>query len=289
MPETQKTLHIKVVENLEKEVGIFMDFLHSQNFPQNRNTIFSTFPELKAELKNIHDDAATKQIVIRFIKEFRMAYASVITKAVFNIKKEIETKGDAALCILAEQMEYTWKKSHPGYILMPTVYPGCLFNGNTFFYSITDVRSGRSEYENVVAVSAHEISHFMLFDILAEKHELLGRELLYFIKKIIAPLLVYQDDFSGIFAKQIVANTNVIEIYFLVDGKIIRAFDYFNAKYLENRNAGRDFRVFLDDMIKTCRKIENDIRWKHLFWDKHGDEIERDPDLMLQFRKPIVV
>jgi hypothetical protein len=141
----------------------------------------------------------------------------------------------------------------------------------------------------VVAVAMHEISHFILFDILKGKNIILKPKMLYFIKEIIAPIIVYQDDFSGIFKKQIVGNTNVLEIFFSIDDKVIKAFDYFNLKYIENRNSGKDFRVFLDYMIKICSPIEKEIEAKHDFWNKYGNNIKNEQELMKTFREPITL
>ena len=115
----------------------------------------------------------------------------------------------------------------------------------------------------------------------------MSRELLYFIKELIAPILVYQDDFSGIFKREIVGNYNVLEVCFESNNKIIRAFDYFLEMFVNNRSDGKDFSFFLDQMISICKKIELEIKGKKDFDNKYGTQIMKAPNLLDEFRKPI--
>jgi hypothetical protein len=280
---------INKFESVDEEVGIFAFFLHSKDFPQHRNLIFGAYPELKDRLSGL-DEKAEREELKRFVIEVRNKYQSEIKSAVEYIRKEVESKGSTSLEILGRLMNYTWHTSDKSkYVLIPSMYPTCPFNKNKFFYSITNVRKGKVIYDDVIPVSMHEISHFILFDILAEKNIKLKPKMLYFIKEIIAPIIVNQDEFSDIFSKRIVGNTNVLEIFFSGDGKTIKAFDYFNSKYIDNKNAGDDFRVFLDDMIGICLRVEKEIEDKHEFWNKHGNIIKNDPELMEIFRKPIAI
>ncbi len=269
----------------EAEVKIFSSFLNSKLYPQHKNIIFSSFPELKEgiDLKKENEETTIRD----FLKIVRENNRDNIQKSVIFIENEIKKYGEKTLEILANLMSYEWKPESPDYFLIPTIYPMCPFWENTFFYSIYKSLGGVVEYPQVLAVSAHEISHMVLFDILKDKNIELNQELLYFIKELIAPVLVYQDDFSGIFKKEIVGNYNVLEIYFERDNKIIKAFDYFLETFLKNRSEQKNFFVFLNETIILCKKMELEIKEKRNFDNKYGLQIMKNHALLAEFRKPI--
>ena len=269
----------------ESEVRLFLHFLNSKEYPQHRNIIFSCFPELRARLdlqKNNEED-----VVKNFLKETREKNKKNIQKSVIFIKNEIEEHGEKTLEILADLMDYKWKLEGKDYHLVPTILPMSPFKEGVLYYSIYRSLSGSAEHPNVLAVATHEISHMILLDLLRERNEQIGQEMLYFIKELIAPILVYQDDFVGIFKKEIVGNYNVLEVFFEYSGKRVKAFDYFLQMFNENRAEKKDFTVFLDGMISICRGIESEIKDKRNFDNKYGMQIMKDQELLEKFREPI--
>jgi len=281
-----KKIILDLENNEETEVDIFTHFLNSAQYPQHKNIIFSAFPELKEKLDSQQKEDE-KSTVRDFLKIIREKNKDNIQKSVVFIKSEIEKYGEKTLEILADLMNYKWKPNSENYSLVPTIFPLSPFDGNTFFYSIYKSLSGTTEYPKVLAVSAHEISHIILLDILKDKNIELDQELLYFAKELIAPVLVYQDDFNNIFKKEIVGNYNVLEVYFEQDGKVIKAFDYFLEMFVKNRSEGKDFSVFLDKVISACRGIESEIKEKRNFDNTYGLQIMKDTELLTKFREPI--
>lgn len=270
----------------ESEVNIFINFLNSKEYPQHKSIVFSNFPELKEMLKDVSGEKE-KEILWSFLKKTRENNKENIEKSVNYIKGVVNEKGEKMLSKLASLMNYEWKPDNNNYYLLPTIYPTCPFQGNTFFYSIINSLRGITEYPKVLAVSAHEISHFIFFNLLQERNQPIGKELIYFVKELIAPILVNQDDFNGIFDKAIVGNYNVLEIFFDDNGKIIKAFDYFSELFTKNRSEKKDFRFFLEKMILISKKIEPEIIEKSDFDKKYGIQIMKDPELLKIFRKPI--
>ncbi len=281
-----KKIILDLENNEEAEVNLFISFLHSKQYPQHRGMIFSCFPELKEKL-DLQQKEDEESTVRDFLKVIREKNKDNIEKSVVFIKSEIEKHGEKTLEILADLMNYKWKPKSDDYFLVPTIFPSCPFNGNTFFYSIYRSLDGITEYPKVLAVSAHEVSHIILFDILKDEHIELNQELLYFVKELIAPVLVYQDDFNGIFKKEIVGNYNVLEVYFEQDNKVIKAFDYFLEMFMKNRSAGKDFTIFLGEIITVCRGVESEIKEKRNFDNTYGPQIMKDPELLAKFREPI--
>lgn len=280
-----KTIVIK--EDLKSEIEIFLNFLHNKEYPQHRNMIFFHFPELKTLIEQNPEDES--KIVENFIQNIRSQNKKNIEKSTLYIESTVRDKGEKSLQTLANLMNYDWEQDTEDYVLIPTVFPLSPFNGHTFFYSIYKSLQGVTEYPKVLAVAMHEISHMILFNILKKKDISLDNYTVYFIKELIAPILVYQDVFNGIFKKEIVGNYNVLEIYLKENGKTIKAFDYFLEKFNENRNKGLIFDDFLDDMISVCLKIKESIKEKRLFDNQHGLQILKNPELIRQFREPIII
>lgn len=276
---------IIVENNEEAEVNIFFKFLNSKEYPQHRNIIFSCFPELREKLDLQKDNEI---IILReFLKKVREENKDNIQKSIIFIKNEVEKHGERTLEILASLMDYKWRPENGDYSLIPTILPMSPFGDNVFYYSIYKSLKGDTEFPKVLAVSAHEISHIIFFDILKTRNAEMGQELLYFVKELIAPILVYQDDFKSIFKKELVGNYNVLEVYFEKEGKIIKAFDYFLEMFIKNRSEMKNFNSFLDVMILICRKIEPEIREKRDFDNKYGMQIMKDLELLKKFREPI--
>jgi hypothetical protein len=278
-------MKIIVKNDLQAEVEVFQNFLHHKEYPQHRNIIFSSFPELQ-QLLDV-DGCDEKTVLIEFISKIREENKVNIEKSVKYVENEINNKGEQTLRILADLMDYEFKKEAPDFILIPTIFPMCPFNGNTFFFSIYGSLKGVIEYPKVLAVSAHEISHMIFLDILKTKNIKLHLKLNYFVKELIAPILVYQDDFKSCFEKMIVGNYNVLEIYFDDSGRIIKAFDYFYEMFSKYISEKKGFLLFLKDMVSMCRKIEAEIIEKRSFDNQYGIKIMSDPVLLEMFRRPI--
>lgn len=278
---------IIVKEDHKAEIEIFFNFLHNKEYPQHRNMIFFYFPELKYLIERNPENEVG--IIENFIQKTRSQNKNNIERSITYIEDAVRDKGEKSLQILANLMNYNRKRATENYVLTPTIFPVSPFKGNTFFYSIYKSLQGVTEYPKVLAVAVHEISHMMLFDILIEKNVSLDNFTIYFIKELIAPILVFQDDFTGIFKKEIVGNYNVLEIYFKENGQTVKAFDYFLKKFESNRANGKAFGEFLDDMIALCLKIKEPIKEKRLFDNKHGLQILKDPELLKQFREPILI
>ena len=80
---------INIIEDLDEEVGIFAFFLHSKDFPQHRNLIFRTYPELRERLTNL-DEESEREEIKKFVIEVRNKFRSEIQSAVEYIRKEVE-------------------------------------------------------------------------------------------------------------------------------------------------------------------------------------------------------
>jgi len=279
--------NIILIEDKEAEIDLFLNFLDNKQYPQHRNIIFLHFPELKEKINLSDTNKENQRIIIKkFLENLKRDNKDNLIKSIAFIKNEIEKYGEKTLKILFNLMDYK-QIDDKNYFLLPTIYPLCPFKNRTIFYSIYESLNGVTEHPKVLPVSAHEISHMILFEILEKEKIKLGQQLLYFIKELIAPILVYQDDFKGIFKKQIVGNYNVLEIYLQSNGKTIKAFDYFLEMFVPNRSEGKNFISFLNQMVDICKNIESAIKEKREFDNRHGILIMKDERLLTEFREPI--
>jgi hypothetical protein len=98
-------MHKILVDIDEKsEVNIFLNFLNNKEYPQHRNIIFSFFPDLKTAIDLEHRNE--NGVVEKFIRNLRKNNIESINIAVNFVKHEVEAKGEEALNILANLMNY---------------------------------------------------------------------------------------------------------------------------------------------------------------------------------------
>lgn len=124
---------IIVKEDKEAEVEIFLYFLNSKEYPQHRNIIFASFPDLKNSLDTSKKEDE-KRIIEKFLNSTRENNKVDIEKITSFVNAKIEKHGEAILEILANIMDYKWKPKSGDYYLVPTVYPRSPFWGDTFFF-----------------------------------------------------------------------------------------------------------------------------------------------------------
>ena len=268
------------------EADIFYDFLYSEEYPQFKFMIYQCFPDLKEKL-DLAEQKEHKKIIEEYIKNTRETNQENLQKSYNFIKNEVDRNGKNIVQILANLMDY--KDITDDYILVPTIFPVSPFKNNTFFFSIYSALKGKVEQPSVLAVSVHEISHIILLEILKRNTMELNRDVLYFIKELIAPVLVCHNDFGNIYKKEIIGNYNVLQIYFNVDGEVISAFDYFSKIFTKNITENKNFLSFLKQIIVLCNKIQIEISNKMAFDNKHGRQIMTEPELLKKYQEPIYI
>jgi hypothetical protein len=286
-------IHI-ITPNAEKEIDLFNKFLNHPIFPQHRNMIFSAFPDLQNSLKNTPRDEE-ENIVREFIFNFYKENDEKIQKIALEASVEANEKMLPALKELAVLMDYEWKDGHPGYTAIPTILPFSPFEKDLFYFSILGELRG-TKGKGVSFIGIHEISHFILFDTLASIYERnfekeLGTNLLYFLKEILAPVLMNQPTIAKILSvENYSGNQNFKEIYILNENnEKVQISRYFQRFYEKARSENKKFTDIVKEMILLLRSIQNEIDLRQKMWNENGPKIFQDDPLLQKYSEGIKI
>ncbi len=278
----------------EKESSLFNKFLNHPNFPQHRNLIFSAFPKLKELLTDIPTEKE-ENIVNKFVSNFYQENSDKIQEIGKNMEVEATEKLIPGVRELAVLMDYEWDSKHPGYIAVPSILPFSPFETNVFYFSILGELRG-SKGKGVAFIGVHEISHFILFDILDNiygegvKKEL-NNNLIYFLKEILAPVLMNQPTLANLLSvENYLGNPNLKELYILnQSGEKIQISRYFQNIYEKEKAGGKVFPETVKEMIQVLRSIQNEVDERQKMWNMSGGKIYQDGTLLQKYSDGIKI
>ncbi|TRZ52531.1 hypothetical protein D4R99_02590 [bacterium] len=278
----------------KKESSLFNKFLNHPNFPQHRNLIFSAFPKLKELLSNKSKEKE-ENIVNEFVSGFYQEHCDKIEEIGKSMKIEATEKLIPGVKDLAVLMDYEWSNDHPGYIAIPSILPFSPFETNVFYFSILGELRG-SKGKGVAFIGVHEISHFILFDVLdsiygEETKKELNNNLIYFLKEILAPVLMNQLPLANLLSvENYLGNPNLKEIYILdQSGKKIQISRYFQNIYEKEKADGKVFSEIVKEMVQILRSIQNEIDERQKLWNMSGGKIYQDETLLQKYSESIKI
>lgn len=282
---------IKIEYDLDKETGIFYNFLHSSKFPQQGKQIFRAFPALEEALSGKDKTEGEERSIIKdFIEKFRADHRSEIAEAMEINGSLLATKGERALGKLAELMNYEWSPDHKGYIAIPTILPFSPFGKDIFYFSIFN------KDRNVVIVAIHEISHMLFFEMMdkiygksAEK--VIGWTGAHFLKEILAPVLMNQGALKNILESQdSYGNPFLKHIYISANNEIAQITKFFQNIYEHCKNEKKlSFSEILKIMVKIISSIEEEIKIKNELWNQYGSKIAQNEEKFNLYKEPIKI
>ena len=290
---------IKIEYDLEKETKQFLRTLHNPNFLWLRNLIFDTLPELKNRLEGIidQDEVLEEKTIKEFIVYFREKNKDKINEIVLKSQTLLDEKAEVALTELAKLMDYQWPEDHPGYIVIPTILPNSPFEDNIFYYSILgEIYSDSKNEQNIIFCSIHEISHFILFDILNKNKDVFPKSLdwlqIYYLKEILIAVLMMQEPLAKILqSDNYLGNPDLHQIYVYDknEEKTIQICHYFKTIYETLRQEDKNFIDILKIFIKLIDQLRDGLNEKFQIWNQHGFKILKDKKLLEKYRKPLSV
>lgn len=297
-PNTMKVPTIRIKNNLNKEVEKFLNFLHRPQSPQFRNLIFRALPELEKSLKEQDKLSKNKEkIIIRdFVINFRREHNHKIQSIVKKSEKLLKTKIKKLLTALLSLMDYNWSKKDPNFIIIPTILPFSPFEGNVFYFSILSQINNKKGH-NVLFVSVHEISHIILYKILEKQYkkplyQIIDRELLDFLKEILAPVLMNQKPILNLLHQKNYSGNPFLQYIFVInkDKKILQVSKFFQEFYENLRYKNKmKFTQILKIMIFLVSSMKQEIKEKNKIWNKYGNSIINFKSTFKEYSKPIKI
>lgn len=283
--------------DIDKEVDVFVAFLHHEKFVQNRESILLCYPELKLKLEEINADE--KEIVRSFVENEYSKHDTIIKSIVSAAEIKINKYGKTILEHLSELMDYTWSEKHTGYLVVPTILPFSPFNGNTIYFSmvrkIRDSNNKDDVNHEILPLLAHEISHLILGDILQQEKEnklgSYGWTTKHFLQEILAPILMNQKilkDIIGVenylgnpYLRHLNVEKNFVSENIVVHFKNMYEIMKFSEKI--------PFVKIVKSMADELESVSTSLDEKFKMWNTNGKNILSDPLLLQKYQEPILI
>ncbi len=282
---------IVIGENLEREVNVFLNFLNHPDYPQKRNSILKTFPDLKSLLEKSENEKTT---VRNFIVNFRKKHKTIVKIILLRNGLLLKKNGQIALQGLANIMDYQWPKPIT-YIAIPTILPFSPFGDNIFYFSILRQINSKKPNKDILYITIHEISHFIFFDLLKKiekKNKFkLTKDAMNYLKEALTAALLNQKIFLSLFGlKEDVGNPEIRDLFIETDEKVKTIRNFIQEFYIQRvKKEKKSFEVFLDELINIFISIAPDLSRKRLIWNRYGRTLIEKPKILAQYRKPIPI
>jgi len=279
----------------EAETGLFLKFLHHDFHKQQKNIILNSFSDLKKELDNNKEKLSEKDIIKKFVLNFYKQNIDKITSITDNDSHLLVQKGGVIINILGDLMNADWSK-RPTLYAIPTILPFSPFEESKFYYSILGrIRNSRTP-RSVIFIAAHEISHFIFYDILqkisnSNQGLTLSKASEHFLKEALASAILNEkplkkilelDNYSG--------NPELKDLYLKIDGEIIGFTDfitnYYHRRKIENKEPFKDV---LCGLIKIVSSIDSALTIKKELWNCYGMSAEKDLLFTNEYATPIML
>lgn len=282
---------IVIKENLEQETKLFLSFLNHPDYPQKRNSILKTFPDLKTLLEKSKNK---KTIVRNFVKNFYKKHKTDIRIILLRSQLLLKKNGRIALQRLAEIMEYQWPKPIT-YIAEPTILPFSPFGNNIFYFSILKQINEKKLNKDILYVAIHEISHFVFFDLLKKienKNKFkLPKDAMNYLKESLTAALLNQKLFLTLFGlKEDIGNPEIRDLYIVTYGKTKTIRNFIQELYIQRvKKEKKSFEFFFGELIKIFISITPALSKKRLIWNHYGRTLFEKPKILVQYKKAIQI
>lgn len=274
---------ITIVQDLDKEVDIFLKFLNHPEFPQNRSMILKIYPKLSQIISEQKEELAVREFVDSFYQE----NAEKIEKIVNESRKSLMSSQEA-LKQLGILMDYVWSDT-ASYKAHPTILPFSPFRDDAFFFSILNPLF-KDWPIDVLYIAVHEISHFIFLEQLKKIEEVnnnkFDKDLVYYYKESLTTVVLNQKEFRPILGeKEILGNPNIRDINIQIGEEQMSLIKYLTQEF-ETKKSYEDF---LETTLLMLNKSVSEFIKKRELWNKNGPNIFEEDDLMVEYKKPIVI
>ena len=167
---------------------------------------------------------------------------------------------------LGEIMEFHVDKQQE-YTIFLSILPFSPFEKNSFYFSMLSKIEGKeNKHNDILSLLAHEVSHFVLFDILRSKKVILERHELYFLKEILVVIVLKNKLLVHLLKAEEYRGNTILHKLYVRDGvEAINIVEYFEKIYKEKTSENKKFEEYLDIMIKEIRNISGALKHKYSF------------------------
>lgn len=287
---------LRVEEDIDREVEVFVSFLHHKTFPGHKKKIFKTFPQLESALEGVANADIERRIVKGFIQQYRLAHPA-IEAVVRSREEQVRLNGQTVLREIAHLMDYHWPASHEGYTIIPTILPFSPFRGHTVYFSVLRFLNGRAGLDDhnhdILPLLAHEVSHLILRDRTAtaeekEYFEHLGQTTMHFLQEIFAPILMNQEPVRSLLGvSRYLGNPYLETLNIESESRVENIVTHFTKLYEKMRIEHKPFIEIVRVIANELESVAPELEKKLTFWNEHSREFSSDPSLRGTYETPI--
>jgi hypothetical protein len=281
--------------DVDTDTREFIKFLYRQS-PEKQKLIIRTYPDLVIAVQQ--GEEVGGELVTNFVREQYRIQHGGIEILVKDMDKQVQTDGARVLEALGKVMGYSWRSDDPGYMIIPTLLPFSPFQQPIFFFSLvrflrTNAKSVASDY-GLTAVLAHEVSHFIFFDLLnqmaEETRKMCDKTIKHFAKEILAPVVMNDSRLDDILhLTNYGGNPFLRHITVRQGAEEQNIVGFFRSEYKHRLANGVPFVDFVSYLIDTLFSIREQIQKRHVLWSEYGDNLLSDEKLGVQYCEPIEI
>lgn len=281
-----------IIEN-DQETGmqIFERELFDVDDQYRRNMILDRFERLR-ELDNA--GSLTHEKAREFLEEIYKNNEEKINEVIEKSREIIAKRGMECLKTLARYMDYEWRIQDK-YKAIPTLLAHSPFNGHTFYVSMYGpvLKNGKNE---ILDIAIHEISHFMLFQILKDLkmdqfNQAENKGLLHMFKEALTGMLLSEPKLGELLGNtEYRGNPETHHIFIQESESEPKLFqEFLREKFKQTKESGGDFNSFLVETIDLLLPQAVEFAKRKGMWNKYGRKIEKNPELLAEYREAIVI
>lgn len=292
---------IIVREDIDENVKLFVVFLYHKN-PQQKQRIINRYPEL-AEIVTQNEEQARSRIA-DFLRTYFQTHSEIINPIIAGIRDNLQKSGHSALEMLATIMEYRWPETHKGFTFVPCLLPFSPWDEETgtIYLSLIPYingEAGRVENKKTLSLNAtqllvHEVSHFMLWDIVAHLDITYSPEFVSTVKhlaqEIIAPVIMNQTELRSLLnLHDYWGNQYLKPITLRTNRGNVNIIDFFSTEYATMRAEGKTFEQYILRVFEILTSLQFQLQKRMKMWNENGKKIFEKEDLFEEYIEPIDV
>ncbi len=287
-------LKIDLKKSPEEDIALIHRYFFETKTDHFKKRILRFYKTLEDKLSTETEENHA-QVIDSFFKDIYRNKAEEIETIVDQSEKIIDEESTQCLGELAKLMDYDTEKEEI-FIAIPTLLPFSPFNRPIFYFSIVSslFKDGKN---SILDTAIHEISHFLLFDILDELEINLNdtqenKDFLHLFKEALTGMLLSEKEMSECLGmKEYFGNPEVHNLNIkLEDGKQLVFREYLRSILHQYRQQDLSFQQFIADTIEILRPKAEEFSKKKIFWNKNEQKIlNRDEELSKEYGQPILI
>ncbi|MFA6416133.1 MAG: hypothetical protein WCW56_01465 [Candidatus Paceibacterota bacterium] len=288
--EVKNGIEITVKKDIEADLALIGKWFADSDSPHFKERILYFYKTLGKKLEDFTDEP--EKVVEDYFREIYASKEKEIDEIVEESKRILEEESPASLAVLADLMDYDPEKGQK-FIAIPTLLPYSPFHEPVFNFSIVG-KLFLGKKNEVLDTAIHEISHFLLFDILKDLNIDLAdkRSLEHMFKEALTGMLLSEPELENLLNRKNYLGNPEIQNLFIKDGdeKEVILREYLRSEFRNHKARGLSFSDFIKAMMEKFLPKASEFYQKKTFWDKNEQELKAGNSELLEiYSEPIKI